>query len=131
MHLPIYKRNMGPGSCSPTWFHFRTPPKLLQIPSPSFGSLDLTLDRIARIADGENCPDHLCCSMVFSELTQGTGVWMHGLRGDESCSLRLSPIILILHVPVASSPAQHHPAQFTFYLHSEESNAGQQIHCRL
>lgn len=72
LHLPINKRNMGPWSCSPVQ------DLLLELPSnysrshhPSKSPWTLPKDEIARIADWENCPSHLCWSMVFSDVTQG------------------------------------------------------------
>lgn len=132
LHLSINKRNMGPWSCSPEW------DLLLEFPLNYSRSHHLLMspwalpeDEIARISDWENRPAHPFWSTVFSDVTQGTGVWQCGLRGDEYYSLRLCPVILILHVPVARCPVHHHLALFMSYLHSEESNAGQQIHCWL
>lgn len=126
LHLPIKKRNMGPELCSPGWGSSpRTTSKLVQIPSSLHGFLDFALNLNCQDIWWGDCQADPYWSIVFIKITQGTNIWKCGLR-DDSCSLTLCQIILIFHISEARSPDQ-----FISYLHPEESDAGQQIHCGL
>ena len=71
LHLPINKKNMGPGSCSPEWFLLlELPPNYSRFLHPSVGPWTLPWDEIVRTADGENCLAPPPWPMVFLEVTQ-------------------------------------------------------------
>lgn len=88
LHLPINKRNMGPGSCSPGWdLPLELAPNNF---IPLWVSGPCPRLKLPRQLMGRTAKAHPCWPKEVTQVTQGRVVWKrHGLQGDDSNSLRL------------------------------------------